>query len=317
MIKHTFRTVNALLLAAALIVGGLGISVLVSNSEVNAQTTCSSADQLAGACGTPCSSADQLAGKCTSGTGTTAGGAVTQTKAAYCNVGTPLGAFFLLCSDPQIAPLLKAAGKTANDVKSGCFNITADGQSTAITPADCTQPPFNQSYLVVLCSDGQTASGGANQDPDQLCQSQGHGLSQQSVNNIADGVQTVADAADNAAKGAQAAADAAIAAARNANAKTCGEGDQAVKITIDVGCRGVGNPIVDMLYAFVRFLSLGVGVVLVASTIVAGIQYTASSGDPTALSKSKARIASNLGALVLFLLTYAILNWLIPGGLFP
>lgn len=98
--------------------------------------------------------------------------------------------------------------------------------------------------------------------------------------------------------------------------EVCGAAPNQVGISIKVGCRGQGNPIVDMLFAFIRFLSVGVGIVLVASTIVAGIQYTASSGDPNALSQAKGRIASNLGALVLFLLIYAILNWLVPGGMF-
>ena len=96
---------------------------------------------------------------------------------------------------------------------------------------------------------------------------------------------------------------------------TCGSGDNAVSISIDIGCVGKGNPILDMTFAILRFLSIGVGLVIVASMIVAGIQYTSSRGDPQATAKAITRITSNVGALLLFIFIYAILNWLIPAGL--
>lgn len=96
---------------------------------------------------------------------------------------------------------------------------------------------------------------------------------------------------------------------------TCGEGNGKVDIAIDVGCKGKGNPILDMLFAFIRFLSIGVGLVLIGSMIVAGIQYTSSRGDPQATAAAIKRITSTVGALALFIFMYAILNWLIPAGL--
>jgi len=95
----------------------------------------------------------------------------------------------------------------------------------------------------------------------------------------------------------------------------CGAGKEAVTISIDIGCVGKGNPILDALFAAIRFLSLGVGMVVVGSIIVAGIQYTVSRGDPQATAKSVERITNSLIALVLFIFTYALLNWLVPAGL--
>lgn len=96
---------------------------------------------------------------------------------------------------------------------------------------------------------------------------------------------------------------------------TCGGGKGAVHISINLGCRHKGNPILDMLFAVIRFLSIGVGFVIVGSLIVAGIQYTTSRGDPQATAKALGRVANTVGALLLFIFAYAILNWLIPGAL--
>lgn len=87
-----------------------------------------------------------------------------------------------------------------------------------------------------------------------------------------------------------------------------------VTTAINIGCTGKGNPIADMTFAIIRFLSAGVGLVIIGSVIVAGIQYSASNGDPQAASKAKARISSTLIALLIFIFSYALLNYLTPGG---
>lgn len=91
------------------------------------------------------------------------------------------------------------------------------------------------------------------------------------------------------------------------------DGNSPVAVSINFGCQGKGNPIMDMLFAFIKLLSDGVGLVVIASMIVAGIQYTSSRGDPQATAKAISRIQSNVTALFLFIFAYAILNYLIPG----
>ncbi|MEI7758642.1 MAG: hypothetical protein WCJ05_00470 [bacterium] len=98
--------------------------------------------------------------------------------------------------------------------------------------------------------------------------------------------------------------------------KCCGEGGNAVETSIDLGCTGKGNPILDMLFAAIRFLSAGVGVVVVFSTILAGIQYTTSRDNPESTQKAKGRLVSNVIALVVFVFAFSLLNFLIPGGFF-
>lgn len=67
---------------------------------------------------------------------------------------------------------------------------------------------------------------------------------------------------------------------------------------------------------FIRLLSIIVGLVVAASLIMGGIQYSASSGDPQKTSAAKSRIQNTLLALFAFLFLYAFLNFLVPGGIF-
>jgi len=92
--------------------------------------------------------------------------------------------------------------------------------------------------------------------------------------------------------------------------RVCGK--DGMKTTIDIGCKGKGNPIVDLLFAIIRFLVVGATVVITGSLVVAGIQYTSSGGSPEAISKAKKRITSSITALFILIFGYAILNYLIP-----
>jgi hypothetical protein len=96
---------------------------------------------------------------------------------------------------------------------------------------------------------------------------------------------------------------------------TCGAGDNAVRISLKIGCQGKGNPVVDMMFAIIRFLSLGVGIVVVGSIVAAGIQYTSSRGDPQAVKMAQGRITNTVIALIIYIFTYAVLNWILPAGL--
>jgi hypothetical protein len=117
----------------------------------------------------------------------------------------------------------------------------------------------------------------------------------------------------------------------------CGAGSSAVQTSIDFGCKGdVCNPnnvhydakasyctdtsntlgadsITDMVFAIIKLLSDGVGLVIIASLTVAGIQFTSSRGDPQSTATAIKRIQSNVLALFIFFFAYAVLNYLVPG----
>ncbi|MEI9913693.1 MAG: hypothetical protein WDN66_01680 [Candidatus Saccharibacteria bacterium] len=98
--------------------------------------------------------------------------------------------------------------------------------------------------------------------------------------------------------------------------KICGGGANAVTTSIDFGCLNKGNPINDIIFAIIRFLSAGVGIVVVMSVIIGGIQYIMSRGDPNATQAAIGRLTSAVTALIVYIFAYAILNFVIPGGFF-
>lgn len=76
------------------------------------------------------------------------------------------------------------------------------------------------------------------------------------------------------------------------------------------------NPIVKDINLVVNFLSIGVGVVVIAMIIIGGIQYSIAGDNPQAVSAAKQRIINALIALVAYLFIFSFLQWLIPGGVF-
>lgn len=110
----------------------------------------------------------------------------------------------------------------------------------------------------------------------------------------------------------------------------CGAGTGWVATSIDFGCNGnscngsqlIPNPpycnnnhngITDLIFAIIRFLSDGVGLIVIASIIIGGIQYITSRGDPNATQAAVKRITSSILAFIIFIFGYAILNYIIPG----
>ncbi len=76
------------------------------------------------------------------------------------------------------------------------------------------------------------------------------------------------------------------------------------------------NPLVHRIQLIVNFLSAGVAIVVVISIIWAGIQYTMAGNQPQVIAAARNRIINAIFALIAFLLTWAFLQWLIPGGIF-
>lgn len=97
---------------------------------------------------------------------------------------------------------------------------------------------------------------------------------------------------------------------------SCGAPAIQVKTAINLECRHQGNPILDATFAIIRILSIGVGLAVVAGLIIAGIQLTASRGDPQLRAKAITRISNVVIALFVYIFAYAILNYVIPAGFF-
>jgi len=67
---------------------------------------------------------------------------------------------------------------------------------------------------------------------------------------------------------------------------------------------------------FINFLGIGFGIILTIMVVVGGIQYITSGSDPQKVAAAKSRISNAIFALVIFAFMYAILQWLVPGGIF-
>lgn len=77
-----------------------------------------------------------------------------------------------------------------------------------------------------------------------------------------------------------------------------------------------GGPIVWYIIEVLKLFSLIIGGIIVLVLVLAGINYITSAGDPNGVKTAKKRIQNAITALILFMMMYAILNFLIPGGIF-
>lgn len=90
---------------------------------------------------------------------------------------------------------------------------------------------------------------------------------------------------------------------------------------IDTECDNIDDPskpcqMLVYLKNGINFLSAVAGIAITFSLIWAGYQYMTARANAGIVTAAKNRIIMTLVALLLYIFMYAILNWLIPGGLF-
>lgn len=79
---------------------------------------------------------------------------------------------------------------------------------------------------------------------------------------------------------------------------------------------GVTNPIIIGLLEIFNFLAIGVGLVVTGGIIYGGILYATANGNASKGQQGITIITNSVIGLLLFIFMYAILNYLVPGGLF-
>ena len=95
------------------------------------------------------------------------------------------------------------------------------------------------------------------------------------------------------------------------------EGDCAEKTAFKFGnCGRTGVTISCMATEIMRFLTALVGILVVAGITVGGIVYSTGSGNPAKTQKGVTIIVNSILGLVTYALMFAIINFLIPGGIF-
>jgi len=82
------------------------------------------------------------------------------------------------------------------------------------------------------------------------------------------------------------------------------------------GCTGKGCSFIDAyINPAIKLLSVLVGVVAVIFIIFGAIQVSSSGGDPQKSANGKNHIRNALIGVVAYVLLFALINWLIPGGI--
>jgi len=76
-----------------------------------------------------------------------------------------------------------------------------------------------------------------------------------------------------------------------------------------------GGAIVFYLKLVLKLLAGLIGAIIILVLVIAGLQYILSAGDPARVKSAKGRIVNAMTALVLYMMMFAILNFLVPGGI--
>ncbi len=73
--------------------------------------------------------------------------------------------------------------------------------------------------------------------------------------------------------------------------------------------------VTEYINPLIKFLSAVVGIAVVISVVIGGIQYSSARDNPQAVGAAKKRITNAIFALVVYMFLFALLNFIIPGGL--
>lgn len=104
-----------------------------------------------------------------------------------------------------------------------------------------------------------------------------------------------------------------------ARAASCTDSDGQTIETSVIDCNSVnsGRGIIwDILVVFINFLSAGVGIAVVAGIVFGAVTYASAGGSAEQAKKGITFVTNAVIALVLYIFMYAIINFLVPGGLF-
>jgi hypothetical protein len=75
--------------------------------------------------------------------------------------------------------------------------------------------------------------------------------------------------------------------------------------------------IINVIVVGINFLSAVAGIVFVVSVMLAGFQYMTARDNAGQVQKARNRIVMTIVALAIYIFMYALLNFLIPGGVLP
>ena len=84
-----------------------------------------------------------------------------------------------------------------------------------------------------------------------------------------------------------------------------------------LSCDGGGDTgIWSILSLVINIFSIGIGVLAVTGIVIVGVQYITAAGDVGKTTKAKRRMFEIVLGLAAYVLLWALLQWLVPGGIF-
>jgi hypothetical protein len=84
---------------------------------------------------------------------------------------------------------------------------------------------------------------------------------------------------------------------------------------LSCGGSDCGGIIADIVNPAIRIMTGLVGLIVAISLVAAAITYGSAGGDPSKVAAAKKRITNSIIALIAYIFTAGLLQWLIPGGL--
>lgn len=85
---------------------------------------------------------------------------------------------------------------------------------------------------------------------------------------------------------------------------------------INTNNEGAQSKFIGRISTYIKWFSLGIGILAVFGLVISGIQYAAAQDNPQAVAGAKTRIYNIAIGIVIYALMFGLLQWLIPGGLF-
>jgi len=73
---------------------------------------------------------------------------------------------------------------------------------------------------------------------------------------------------------------------------------------------------IERISTYIRWLTVGVGILSVFGLVISGIQYAAAQENPQSVAAAKSRINNIVIGILIYLTMFGLLQWLIPGGVF-
>lgn len=71
----------------------------------------------------------------------------------------------------------------------------------------------------------------------------------------------------------------------------------------------------QILNPAIKLMTAIVGIIIAISLVAAAVTYSSAGGDPGRVAAAKKRITNSIIALIAYIFTFGLLQWLVPGGI--